>query len=787
MRPNVSTTRSRRLCLLTKADIQRDFAAFHPIPDKGIVHFIGIGGAGMSSLARLLILRGREVSGSDLSDSNDLRRLQEFGAKTFVGHAAKHVEGVSLVVASDAIDYRTNPEFIAAIDARIPVVRRSQLLGQMVRGRRVIAVAGTHGKSSVSAALAQLLQRAGKDPLAIIGAEVPGFEGGVLPGEGEWAVVEACEAFNGMLDIVPETAVLTNLEPDHIEFHGSYESLVQDMRKFIQSATGTTKLVYCIESASAAELADSVGGAIPYGFNLDPWRAQYDGSFTLFGVQTPLKSIGRHNALNLLGAMTCASLAGVSAQDLADFAPSVEPCNRRLQIVGEKFGVALIADYAHHPTEIRASLDSVREAYPGRRIVCVYQPLTYARVLAHLNEFVEELSRCDFVVMTDIYSSREDPIPGVSSARIVEGLEQRGTQVRYVPSIRDLPKLVAQWLEPGDVVLDTGAAATGGFLTKLVEELDRRDEPLRIAVLCGGESPEREVSKLGGSLVANALKGRGYAVDVLDPVEILRGEGDRNALIGRDRPDIVFPILHGPGDEDGRVQAYLELIGMPYVGSGVLASGLAMDKEATRIRLAAAGLPIPTGKLVTRPEEAFGCPLPAIVKPNRQGSTIGITVVRRPEEFPSAVEQALKYDSAVLVEELIEGIEITVPVLGEEALPTVEIVPLSGFYDFEAKYTPGATQEIAPARIGPDLTKRAQDYAIQAHNVLGCLDFSRTDMMIRGNDIFILETNTIPGMTPTSLVPRSAQAIGLSFEELCERMLTLALNRYGIEKKTANA
>ncbi len=328
----------------------------------------------------------------------------------------------------------------------------------------------------------------------------------------------------------------------------------------------------------------------------------------------------------------------------------------------------------------------------------------------------------------------------------------------------------------------------------------------KVAVLMGGASAERAVSLSTGRQIVQALDPARYEVFALDTTTgqaALPREVSVQALTTKesgvpitaltqlgqvseaDKPDLVFIALHGPGGEDGTVQGMLEVLGIPYTGSGVLASALAMDKVMSKRVLTGAGVRMPQDVTVLRGEEAQAqaelgqMTLPVIVKPSRQGSTIGMSVVREQSEMPGALKAAFAHDNTVLVEEFVAGTEITVPVLGNrmlETLPIVEIVPSSGFYDYEAKYTAGATDEIVPARISEAAARQARGTALLCHRILGCRGMSRTDMIIDSADrVYVLEVNTIPGMTPTSLLPRSAEAAGLAFPALLDRLIDLAL------------
>lgn len=304
----------------------------------------------------------------------------------------------------------------------------------------------------------------------------------------------------------------------------------------------------------------------------------------------------------------------------------------------------------------------------------------------------------------------------------------------------------------------------------------------QILVLKGGRSAEREVSLNSGAQVAKALAEAGYDVTELDSAR----DDFIEALISAE-PDIVFVCLHGRYGEDGTVQGLLELLRIPYVGSGVLASALAMDKVMSKHMFAHAGLPTPgyvvVGANETVDMEAITAALgeKTVVKPANEGSAIGVSVAHDLEELASAIETASGFDDKVLVEEFITGVEITVGVLGNEApisLPTIELIPSNEFLDYQAKYTPGMSQHIIPARISDEATARAGEIAIKAHKVLGCRGMSRADLIVaEGDRVLLLETNTIPGMTRVSLLPEAAAAHGLSLPDLCSHLVELAFDK----------
>jgi D-alanine-D-alanine ligase len=288
-----------------------------------------------------------------------------------------------------------------------------------------------------------------------------------------------------------------------------------------------------------------------------------------------------------------------------------------------------------------------------------------------------------------------------------------------------------------------------------------------IAVLMGGLSAEREVSLRTGQAISRALQSRGYRVTDIDAGRELP------AQLAAARAEVAFIALHGRFGEDGTVQGLLEMLGIPYTGSGVLASALAMDKIATKKMLLYHGLPTPAFAVFRRGGEREGelPPFPLVVKPAREGSTIGISVAHDQQQLARGLDEAFRHDDLVLVEQFISGGEITVGVLDGQALPVIQVVPKKGFYDYQAKYTPGQTEYLLPAPLADGLYRAVQESAERVFRAVGCAGAARVDFMIDGGDYTCLEVNTIPGMTETSLLPKAAAQAGLSFEDLVQRML----------------
>ncbi|MBC8066000.1 MAG: D-alanine--D-alanine ligase, partial [Chlorobia bacterium] len=806
------------------AEIASAFAPREALNAKTSFFLVGIGGAGMSALARMLKHRGFLVKGTDSTLSPEVERLRSEGFEVKVGHSGDGIQPEDAVVLTDAIDLDNSPEVRRAKELDIPLFRRSQALGWLLKPYKVIAVTGTHGKTTTTGLTGAGLIAAGLDPTVVVGASIPEWGGPVREGKGEWAVVEACEAYDAYNDIDPTIVVLTNLELDHVDFHGTWENLKGSVGQFVGRIPSDGVLVYCAEDSGAKEIAADFKGK-KIGYDLKN-RAT-----------PPMKLPGRHNHLNMWAAVEAGVQAGGQIDKVWAAMQEFTGAERRLQVLRDS-RITVIDDYAHHPTEVTASLQAIRERLtstpqppssisertvsvaklPSReleeggsgRLIVAFQPHLYSRTADNMPEFAKALDEADVVFITDIYPAREDPIPGVSSARIAELVTK---ECHYVPSRHLLPRTAAAFAREGDVVVGMGAGTIGEFAPDFIKEWERRKRSIgfqpiasegilpsdsgergqdgraphrleadatTIAVIYGGDSSEREVSILSGREVHESLVKQGFNAELIDVTDILLSKGDLSRFSGTNRPDLAFLAVHGTNSEDGAYQGLFEMLHIPYTGSGIQASAIAMDKALTKQVLGNSGIRVPAGRLVRSLEEAKDLKTPAVVKPNAEGSTVGLTFVETQDQLEPAVRRALTYGGACLVEEWVRGMEISVPVLGDRALLPVEIAPASGRYDFASKYTPGATEEIVPARLPENVLSQVQEIALKAHNLLGCQGATRTDMMIAqpGNEPYVLEVNTLPGMTSTSLLPNSAMAAGIDFDALVLWLVEDAMRRY---------
>jgi UDP-N-acetylmuramate--alanine ligase len=443
------------------------------------MHLIGIGGAGMSGIARLLLARGFEVTGSDLKASRGLEDLRALGASVFVGHSPGNVGEPDAVVVSSAIP-ESNAELSGARGRGIPVFARAQVLGALMSGKRSFAVSGTHGKTTTTSMLSVILERSGLDPTFVIGGDLNEIGSGARHGEGDVFVAEADESDGSFLLLPSEVAVVTNVEEDHLDFYAGKEEICAAFATFMERA----KTVIACGDDPGARTAIAMSGRETITYGLSPGndvtvepvgQNGAAGGAVLRGlpggpVDLALRPRGVHNLLNATAAVVAAGLAGVPAGDAAVALQSFGGVRRRLEYRGMARGAVFYDDYAHHPTEVRATLAAVPGA--GRRLLAVFQPHRYTRTEAMWRPMGESLSRADVVVITDVYGAGEDPIPGVSGKLLVDALAdaEPGKRLVYLPRRHDVVQFLAQEVRSGDVVLTLGA----GDITMVAEEtLDR--------------------------------------------------------------------------------------------------------------------------------------------------------------------------------------------------------------------------------------------------------------------------------------------------------------------------
>lgn len=458
------------------------------------VHFVGIGGSGMSGIAEVMLSLGYRIQGSDIKPNKQTRRLEKQGATVFIGHAEDNIRDADAVVVSSAVD-ETNPEVAAAREQLMPVVQRAEMLAELMRFRYSIAVAGTHGKTTTTSLVASILGEGGLDPTFVIGGRLKSADANARLGQGEYLVAEADESDASFVHLKPMLAVVTNIDADHMStYDGDIGKLRDSFVEFLHNLPFYGLAVMCSDDPGVREIIGRTGRAVmTYGLDEDAdVRAQnveFNGGVTRFdvirGADKPPLSIslrlpGIHNVRNALAAIAVAGELQVADDAVVRALGEFEGIDRRFQSLGEidtdAGRIMLIDDYGHHPTEVAATLAAARTGWPSKRVVLVFQPHRYTRTRDLIDDFAQVLSEADVLLLLDVYAAGEAPISGADGRAIARAVRSRGAvEPVFVESLDELPSVLKDVLEDGDLVLTMGAGDIGAFAAGLPDLL--RNKP----------------------------------------------------------------------------------------------------------------------------------------------------------------------------------------------------------------------------------------------------------------------------------------------------------------------
>jgi len=470
-----------------------------PVPfDLGPVHFVGIGGIGMSAIAEIMLRIGYEVQGSDVRAGANTERLEKLGAKVFIGHAAEHVEGASALVFTSAVK-ADNPELAAARERRIPLVRRAEMLAELMRQQHSVAVGGTHGKTTTTSMVAAILDAADFDPTVVNGGIINAYGANAKVGAGDWIVVEADESDGTFLRLRPTVAVVTNIDPEHLDHYGDFEAVKRAFQSFVESIPFYGFAAVCVDDPDVQEMAAKVENRrlITYGthpqaqiratnlgfgaegstFDVAISGAGDAAPTTMAGMRLPMA--GQHNVLNALAAIAVGRELGASEAAIRKGLAEFGGVRRRFTFTGEARGVKVVDDYGHHPVEIEAVLKAARAVTNGR-VIAVVQPHRYSRTQHLWDEFRQSFNQADILIVTDIYAAGEAPIEHVNGEALAMAISSAGHKnVVFASNMQMGIEFLLSEAKPGDAVLAIGAGSVGRALDQL-------------AVLIGAQLPEPE-------------------------------------------------------------------------------------------------------------------------------------------------------------------------------------------------------------------------------------------------------------------------------------------------------
>lgn len=753
-------------------------------------HIIGLGGIGMSAIARLLKQKGCHVSGEDQNKSHLVELLQKEGVKLAPDYSKNPT-----IVYSTAIK-ENHPTMTLAKKKNLKIEHRAALLNRLLKEKKGLLVAGTHGKTTTSALLSHVLLELGKDPSFAVGGILKGLSTNAKVGKGEYFVAEADESDGSFLNFEKYGAILTNIEEEHLDYWKTKEKLIEGFLTFVKE---TKHLVYCKDDPILSSL--NLKG-ISYGLssNADVYCKDLlvEKENLIFSLQTKnglyekvmLPLMGKHNLLNALGVIALLSSLGFKEIEIIKALASFQGIKRRLDVVYNSEELLLIDDYAHHPTEVEVVLKALEPLTEKRRLVAVFQPHRPSRFKRFLEEFVQSLSLADKVVVTDIYKAAESE--DISLDDFVKKVGQ--DRCVYVPR-QDLEKYLESYLSVFDVAITLGA----GDITNVFTRLKKKKSS--IALLFGGPSLENSISIQSAKTFYKGLL-KPFYTPILFYLDTNRNWHESSSFDLENKTPIttpalvekllscaaVIPSFHGPFGEDGVIQGFLTTLNIPYTSAPPLACALAMHKGLAKRVVASLG--IQTAKFIELKRHFFsyenllesvqGFSFPLFIKPASLGSSFGVFEIAQKKDLFPLIEKAFTFSDHLLLEEKIHGEEIEVGLMGDNKIEVglLAKIPVKGsMHTFETKYGKNAPSSEIPAHISDSLEEELVSQACRIYRAFQFTSHVRIDFFVRDKEVFFNEINPIPGMTSNSAFPIMFEKKGISLDKLVGDLISIAIKR----------
>lgn len=757
-------------------------------------HFLGLGGVGMSALAHILLEKGEKVQGFDQSTSSYLESLKEKGAVI-----SSMIEKEALVVYSSAFT-PSNPFRKKAQNLGCKMLHRSELLQLLMQGKKQCIVTGSHGKTFTTALLSFVFSSAKKDPSFVIGGTLKNFSKNGHLGKGELFIAEGDESDGSFLKTDPDLAIVTSFDWDHMSYWRSKKTLKEAFQMFMRKAK---HLIWCYDDAALLSFQPK---GISYGFSEkadifcsfyeiaekgSTIHVRYQGKIHKFFI--PVYS--KHLILNALSVIAASFLEGLSLVSIQEGLKNFLGVERREEHLGVKKKIDFFDDYAHHPSELKATLSSFKKRFPLRRLVAVFEPHRKERWTHFQKAFEKALSIADFSIITDLFE------PGEKETLIEISEEITGTYIPKKLLIRELKKQ----LQPFDVVVFLGAGNLSKIARRLILHPSEDFSSFRVGLIYGGRSEEHDISILSAKYVEKGLKQKHYE---LHPFLIQKDgrwvDRKKNLL---EKPtsswidadcyqklvglDIALPVLHGAYGEDGHLQGFFSSIGLPFVGSSLKGASISMNKQDAKVYAKHLGINTTSHETFFSwqwKEDKDSClaiiekklTFPVWVKPCSSGSSLGIKKVFSIKEVEKAVLEAFSYDSQIIIENHIEAREIEVAVLGYgreiQTLSPGEVFSQGAFHTYEGKYGENLTPSSSKAKLEKAVEEEIKELAKKLFQALDLACFSRIDFFLtEKKEIYFNEVNPIPGLTATSLFPAICKDSSIDEKRLIDQLIIYAL------------
>jgi UDP-N-acetylmuramate--alanine ligase len=670
-----------------------------------------------------------------------------------------------------------------------------------MEGYRTLLVAGTHGKTTTSCLLTHVLNVAKLKPTFALGGIALNFYSNGDQGEGQYFVAEADESDGTFLKYPSYGAIITNIEEDHLDYWKTAEALIEGFREF---AKKPSLLWWCADDAHLRALTlkgHSYGFSEKADLQIKKWRQ--DGFKLVFDLSfqgkifsnIELALIGKHNIANGAAVFGLALELGIEETAIREAFKTFKGVKRRLEKKGEKRAVSFYDDYAHHPTEIKTTLKGIRHSIGERRLIALFQPHRYTRVRDCWKEFMTAFEDADVVLMTDIWSSGEKPIVGITTEKLFQDIKATSPfPVFYYPR-SEYSKAIASFLRPHDVVISLGA----GDVNEVCDEILQHEiSPFRLAVCQGGRSAEHEVALRSAKVLMHEMNPDYYSIDLFTITKeghwMKDGKPKTLPEVTQEllSCDLVFPVLHGPYGEDGMLQGFFETLGLPYVGSDYRACAVAMDKAWTKHLAARHGVEVARFMEFTMydweryPEETLqkivqNFKFPFYVKAVHLGSTFGVHRVKNEQQIKNALENIRRLDYRFLVEEEVVGRELEFGFIGNfdaAVADPAEVTLSEEIHTYENKYSAAGMPSIPKAPMPPEVLIRGKEIAKTVYRAVGCMGLARIDFFLKADGTWVLnEVNPLPGCTPTSVYPVIWKSEGVLMNEVVDRVIIAGLHR----------
>ncbi len=782
------------------------------------VHIIGIGGIGMSGIARILSQKNYKVSGSDENEKNEmLDRLEAEGIKIYKSHDEKIIDKSMYVIYGSAIK-ENNVEYKKAKEQKIELFHRAEVLEFLMKDfENTLLVTGSHGKTTTTALLTHVLIQAKENPSFLIGGifinENVNAKKGV---DDKYLVIEADESDGSFLKMKGIGGIVTNIDSEHLDFWKSFDNLKSSFDNFLKNNILNKNLLFwCYDNCILRNLSNF---GYSYGFSngSDLLISNYkkDKEYSIFTIKfegkiyknIKIKSIGKHNVLNAAATFGLCIKLKISSNIIRFAFENFLGVRRRFEKIASKNNVLFFDDYAHHPTEIQNMLIAIKNHFIEKRLIVLFQPHKYSRFLGLLKEFEKSFNNADLLIITDVYNPVETS-QNIDLNIIAKQIEKSSnTKVIYIKK-DDVEKDMAKYIKPHDIVISLGAGDSNYLLKKII---NKKINKIKLGLIFGGKSKEHAISIISATNILNKLdlniydvslfyidkKGKWFNVKKISEIKKRNNDKiiDASILKKLNAIDVCFPVLHGPFGEDGSIQGMLSCLNIPYIGCDYHACAISMNKAFSKKVISSKKIKTARFYDFTKNEWIKDkknivekilktLSFPVYIKPVHLGSSIGIEKVEKAEEkkIIESIESSFNFDSHVLVEENVEGQELEFAIKGVDNIEVStagEIIKNAkdDFYSFDKKYGEDSFKTKIPANISSRHIEKGKKLAIDVYTKLGCTGLARVDFFLdKRKNYYFNEINPIPGFSQISLYPQLWEHHNITISKLLDDLIISAM------------